>query len=324
MKRSIVFSALFSAISLYSLPSHASGIIKGESSYISSDYAKTKYPIVLTHGFFGFTRLGLKSFGIDYWYQMAPDLAKNGATVFATQVSPVNSTEIRGEQLLQQVDEVLALTGATKVNLIGHSHGGPTNQYIEFVAPEKVASVTAIAGVMKGTPVADTLISSSLLNPLVKIVVGNILAPAITNLEGNPSLSIDYDKSIYSLSTKGATEFNAKFPTAAIPKDCNSEGQKVTSNGIYHYSWIGSSQITNPLDLIDTVVLGVTSLMIPGQKNDGLVPVCSAKYGQVIRNNYNLNHFDEINQVMGIRGLFSQDPVQILREHANRLKLEGL
>ena len=34
----------------------------------------------------------------------------------------MNSTEIRGEQTLQQVEEILAITGKAKVNLIGHSH----------------------------------------------------------------------------------------------------------------------------------------------------------------------------------------------------------
>merc|ERR1711976_999114 len=48
---------------------------------------------------------------------------------------------VRGEQLLDYIDEVLALSGADKVNLIGHSHGGPTARYAASVAPDKVASV---------------------------------------------------------------------------------------------------------------------------------------------------------------------------------------
>jgi pimeloyl-ACP methyl ester carboxylesterase len=32
-----------------------------------------------------------------------------------------NSTEVRGEQLAQQVEEIIAITGKPKVNLIGHS-----------------------------------------------------------------------------------------------------------------------------------------------------------------------------------------------------------
>ena len=53
-----------------------------------------------------------------YWYQILPDLARNGSTVFAAQISPLESTEVRGEQLLTQVEEIRALTGKDKVNLI--------------------------------------------------------------------------------------------------------------------------------------------------------------------------------------------------------------
>lgn len=98
---------------------------KIEPSYTSSDYAKTKYPILLVHGWgLGFSRLGTQTFGLDYFYQIAPDLACNGATLFVASLSVANSTEVRGEQLLKQVDEVRAITGLDKVNLIGHSHGG--------------------------------------------------------------------------------------------------------------------------------------------------------------------------------------------------------
>ena len=52
-------------------------------------------------------------------------LTRDGAKVYVAQVSATQSSELRGEQLLKQVQQVLAITGAEKVNLIGHSHGGP-------------------------------------------------------------------------------------------------------------------------------------------------------------------------------------------------------
>ena len=66
--------------------------------------------------------------GLDYWYQIPQDLIRNGATAFATKLSAVASNELRGKQLLMQVDEVLAISGAPKLNLLGHSQGGPTIQ----------------------------------------------------------------------------------------------------------------------------------------------------------------------------------------------------
>lgn len=52
----------------------------------SSNYAKTKYPIVFGHGMSGFIRVGTDPIGLDYWYQILPNLARNGANVWATRV----------------------------------------------------------------------------------------------------------------------------------------------------------------------------------------------------------------------------------------------
>ena len=81
---------------------------------VNSQYAKTQYPIVFGHGMAGFIHIGSDPFGLDYWYQILPDLARNGANVWATRVSPFHSSEVRGEQLKQQVEEILAITGAKK------------------------------------------------------------------------------------------------------------------------------------------------------------------------------------------------------------------
>lgn len=290
---------------------------------VTSDYAKTKYPILFNHGMFGFTRLGLSSFGVDYFYQVLPDLARNGATVFASQVSPLESTELRGEQLLEQVDLVLALTGAEKVNLIGHSHGGPTIRYIEIVAPEKVASLTAVAGTIKGSKVADDILNNTGVKSIFTIFGQYIIAPLEALLEGNPSLPNSLDHSLKSLSQKGSAEFNAKYPSAAIPKDCGN-GQKVTSNGIYHYSWTGTAQLTNALDAVDSVISQLAPLSYKNKDNDGLVSRCNSHLGQVIRDDYNQTHLDEVNQILSLRGLFAPDPVSLYRQQANRLKSEGL
>ncbi|MEO0604658.1 MAG: alpha/beta fold hydrolase, partial [Myxococcota bacterium] len=86
----------------------------------SSTYTATDYPIVLAHGAAGFDDL----FGVyDYFYAIPADLASDGATVFVTQVPAFGSTAARGEVLRDQIEDILALTGEAKVNLIGHSHG---------------------------------------------------------------------------------------------------------------------------------------------------------------------------------------------------------
>ncbi|WP_457968736.1 lipase family alpha/beta hydrolase [Acinetobacter calcoaceticus] len=323
MKFKLFISSLVALLSITSTEVFATGLQSVTSSYIKSDYAKTKYPIVFNHGMFGFTQLGPTAFGIDYFYQVLPDLARNGATVYATQVSPLESTEVRGEQLLQQVDEVLALTGKPKVNLIGHSHGGPTIRYIEIVAPEKVASLTAIAGVFKGSKVGDDMLSNPAEKFLFTVFGEYIIAPITNLLQGNPHLPISFERSLQSLSEKGSAEFNARYPTAAIPTDCG-HGQKITSNGVYHYSWTGTAQATNALDVIDLAISTMAPRAYRNTDNDGLVSRCSTHFGQVIRDDYNQTHLDEINQMLSLKAFFGPDPVSLYRQHANRLKLEGL
>ncbi|WP_257227096.1 triacylglycerol lipase [Acinetobacter sp. YH12069] len=289
----------------------------------SASYAKTKYPIVFTHGMFGFTRIGFDSFGMDYFYQILPDLARNGANTFAAQVSPLESTEVRGEQLLSQVEEVLALTGQPKVNLIGHSHGGPTTRYIAAIKPEYVASVTGVAGTYRGSLVADKIQANKTINSVFGVLGDQLLAPIITWAEGNSSLPNSVDASLTAISEKGSAEFNAKFPTAALAANCNQSGAKV-DKGVYYYSWTGTAQTTNVLDVLDTVISQLAPLAYGNRDNDGLVGRCSTHIGQVIRDDYNHNHLDEVNMIFGLRSLFSPDPVALYRQHANRLKLQGL
>lgn len=112
-----------------------------------SDAAATKYPVVLVHGFMDFD----DAFGLDYFYGIPQALRNQGVQVFVARVSPSNSSEVRGEQLRLYVQSVLAYTGAQKVNLIGHSHGGPTARYVASVSPEMVATVTSVCGVNWGS-----------------------------------------------------------------------------------------------------------------------------------------------------------------------------
>jgi triacylglycerol lipase len=58
--------------------------------------------------------------------------------------------------------------------------------------------------------------------------------------------------------------------------------------------------------------------------NDGLVSVCSAKFGQVLSTDYAWNHLDEVNQLLGLIGWGAADPVAVIRTQANRLKTAGL
>ena len=326
MKYGVLTAGLLMAATCFT--AHASTQASQVTSKASSQYAKTKYPIVFSHGMAGFIRVGTDQFGLDYWYQILPDLARNGANVWATRVSPFNSSEIRGEQLLEQVKEIAAITGADKVNLIGHSHGGPTIRYVAGSEPKLVASLTTVGAPHKGSPVADLILKAegtAIEAPLVGTI--NLVSKAITWAQGLDPNSFPHDSLAggSSLTLAGSAKFNQKYPIG-MPSTACGEGAyswKHADGQIYNYSFTGVGQVTNLLD--PDSALKVTALLIDGGKeNDGLVSRCSAKFGKTIRDNYNWNHLDEVNMVLGLKNLFAPDPVDVYRQHANRLKLQGL
>src|SRR5262249_17050384 len=87
--------------------------LQDPSCYTEPGYTNTRSPILLRVGLLGFNSL----FGlVDYWFGIAGALADSGATVYVTQVSQLNTPEERGAQLIPQIEQILAQTGATKVN----------------------------------------------------------------------------------------------------------------------------------------------------------------------------------------------------------------
>ncbi|MFO1265296.1 MAG: triacylglycerol lipase, partial [Rhodoferax sp.] len=209
-------------------------------------YTQTRYPIVLVHGLFGFD----SALGVDYFYGIPEALRRDGAKVYVAQVSAANSTEVRGEQLLAQVKNILAITGASKVNLIGHSHGGPTTRYVAGVAPQLVASVTSVGGVNRGSRVADIMrgvapagsVSESVANGAAKALVTLInLTSGGSSLPQMPTAALD------SLTTAGSAKFNQRFPAGVPTSGCGNGAELV--NGVRYYSWTGTKTLTNLLDV---------------------------------------------------------------------------
>ncbi len=90
---------------------------------------KTVYPIVFAHGMAGFDNiLGYDYWGDDYGYYVL-DPYENWdidwyQKSFVGKVTPFQSSEQRGYELYQQILSYMASSGATSVNIVGHSQGG--------------------------------------------------------------------------------------------------------------------------------------------------------------------------------------------------------
>lgn len=296
-------------LSLYAEVTHAG----------SSTYTKTQYPIVLAHGMGGFDAL----FGVvDYFYGIEAALRDGGAKVYTTRVPPFASTEARGEALLEQVEYIVAATGAAKVNLIGHSHGGIDVRYVAGKRPDLVASVTAVGSPHAGAALADYLranVRDGSFSEGVLAFFANSFGAVLSLLTGHSDPQ-DAVAGLESLTTEGMAAFNAKFPQGLPTKPCG-QGPEV-AGGIRYYSWSGTATLTHLLDPSDGY-MALTSWFYD-EPNDGLVGKCSSHFGRVIRDDYRMNHADEVNQVLGLTSWFETNPKSLFRAHANRLKNVGL
>lgn len=307
----------------------------------SSDYSQTQYPLVLAHGLTGWTRLFKV---IDYWYGIPETLSAGGSTVYTTKTTALQDTEFRGEELLQQVKAILTVTGKEKVNLIGHSHGGLDIRYVAAVAPEKVASVTAVASPHQGSKMADwviKMITEGSANSgyadgdfnkraTAALNVFNWLGQKIDTKSGTPLAEMqqqDAWRAVIALSTDYTQHyFNPKYPQAMPSRYCAMPSEsKVDGVAYYSFSGVGTilNGITNPLDPSD-YMLALTALSFSkDDANDGLVSACSSRLGHVIRDDYKMNHLDSVNQILGLVAWQETDPLAIYRTHVNRLKLAG-
>ena len=286
----------------------------------ASGYTQTRYPIVLVHGLFGFDQL----FGsVDYWYGINDGLRRGGATTYVAQVSQLGNEVTRGNQLIAQLENLRAVYGYRKFNLIGHSQGGLTIRYVAAVRPDLVASVTSAGTPHQGSAVADgisTLAPAGTVQRWLAVSFATALGDLINTFSGghNPQNAMD---ALRQLSSAGAVQFNAQFSAGEPASACGS-GPAVV-NGIRYYSFGGTSPTTNVFDPSDAL-LAAGNLFFHGSANDGLVSRCSSHWGAVIRDNYGWNHLDEVNQLFGVRGWFSANPVEVYRTQANRLKGVGL
>lgn len=128
----------------------ASALHPGSSPPGSNDWscrpsAAHPYPVVLVHGTFANMT--------DSWQALSPLLANNGYCVFALdyggppgdQIQATGDIPTSAAQLGAFVDRVLDATGATQVDVVGHSQGGMMPRwYIKFLGGDQ--TVHALVG----------------------------------------------------------------------------------------------------------------------------------------------------------------------------------
>lgn len=288
-------------------------------------YTETQHPIMLVQGIIAFDNI----LGLDYWYKISEKLESEGAEVYTAHINALNDSVARGEQLITELENIRAVNPEVeKFNLVAHSQGGLTSRYVMNVRPDLVASVTTMGSPHTGAPVADLLAGIFPAETLAGDVFETIADTAgnlIDNLSGDDVEGGDTRALVEEFTTQGAAAFNATYPVGMPINECGEGPSSVTLNGhdIRLYSWGGGLPVTNAVDPLD-LLFGTVGLLYKGESSDGITSSCSSHFGQVIRDDYWMNHGDLINQAFGLHGLLSTDPLSLYRTHANRLKEAGL
>ncbi|MBI2061438.1 MAG: triacylglycerol lipase [Nitrospirae bacterium] len=255
---------------------------------------KNKYPIVFVHGFGGFDFLA----GIPYFYGVENLLKAQGYQVFMTEESSFNSVEVRAKQLSTQVEKILAITGAKKVHLVGHSMGGLDIRYAAtlLLGKDKVASVTSIAAPHHGTKIADLAweaVRFGKYTPVLNAFISSI-GGTITN--GRIDLPQDVVTALWNLTSDftdgGGTNTGAAFNE--IVKDLP---------GVPYFSYAGVTTFHLTLDPADILLAGTSVIFLP-EKSDGMVEQSSTHWGTVVSDKLPANHLDETNHLLGDSGEF--------------------
>lgn len=285
--------------------------------------ATTTHPILLVHGLFGFERIG----PFELFHDVRQALKAVGAQVFVPHLSAIHDNEIRGEQLLSQIHSVLRGTGATKVNLIGHSQGALAARYAAALAPHNVASVTSVSGPNHGSELADFLRKALIPGRLPEVVAQNVatrFADFLSLLSGHATLPYNALAALAALSTEGVGNFNDKYPQG-LPTAWGGHGAEWV-NGVRYFSWSGVvPELEEPsLDPVQEICSALSEYFITElAQNDGFVGRFSSHLGTVIRSDYPLDHLHTLRRATRQHAM-ANDSISLYVEHALRLKAANL
>ncbi len=293
------------------------------SNYFS--YTQTKHPIILVPGIFAFDSIAT----IDYWYQIPAKLEKQGAQVHVAKINAFDSSAMRGESLIAQMEEIIAASGGSvaKFNIMGHSQGGMTARYVLAARPDLVASVTTMATPHTGSPIADVvtdIVPPDSIQGVLFEVFANAVGDLVNLMSDNKKDKSDIYAMLGEFNAEGAAQFNATYPIGMPATTCGAGSEQVTIDGhdIKLYSWGGTGHLTGGVDISDPL-FAITSLIFE-EENDGVTGKCANHFGRILRDDYFMNHLDINNHVLGLVSLFETNPKTVFKNHAHRLKTAGL
>ncbi len=261
----------------------------------ASDGHGPPYPIVLQHGWTGFESIG----PIEYFFRVKEHLEGHGFEVYVSEVDPYNDSVVRGRELAENIDRILAESGAAKVNVIAHSQGGIDARYVISTLGygDRIASLTTISTPHRGTKIGDAYIGRvpGWADPLAQALAW-LVGRSISDLGDDPA----FRASMWQVSEEAMDQFNRDNPDD--PR-------------VAYYSWAGRTfmslgrgvcdqgEVPNPRRVDPcTIWLQATGRFVGGsllhpKPNDGLITVESAMWGR-FRGCIPADHIDEVGHIL--------------------------
>jgi len=247
----------------------------------------TKYPILLVHG------MGFRDYKrVGYWGRIPKALEALGCRVFFGEQDSNADVSTNGRHLAQRIDEIIAETGADKVNIIAHSKGGLDSRYAisTLNMAQKVASLTTVCTPHNGSKTIDRLLNIP--KPLYRIVCFFVDVWYRVLGDKNPRTYAV----IESFSTQSTKVFNEQNPDAC---------------GVYYqsYAFVMQGARSDMLLWLPNIVVG----RIEGE-NDGLLTPESVKWGE----------FRGIYRGTGRRGISHLDEIDMRRKPLSKTRGQGV
>lgn len=245
-----------------------------------SEICKTKYPILLVHGVF------FRDFRyFNYWGRIPRELIRNGAVVYYGQQQSAASVEDSARELAERIRRLVDETGCGKVNIIAHSKGGLDSRAAIAhcgMAPF-VATLTTV-----NTPHRGCIFAEYLLGKVPEAVRQKLALAYNSALKRLGDTNPDFLAAVSDLTESACHARNEVTPDdpsvayASVASYC-----KRAQNGRF------------PLNMTYPIVKHFDG------RNDGLVPVDSAKWGESFT----------VLEPKGRRGISHGDVIDLNREN---------
>ncbi|MDR0852319.1 MAG: triacylglycerol lipase [Clostridiales Family XIII bacterium] len=226
--------------------------LQWERTITESDRCQTKYPILMLHGI-AFRDMRF----YNYWGRIPRYLKRFGADVHYGNQEAFGTIEQNGADIKERIEQILAETGAEKVNIIAHSKGGLDARYAitTLGMADKVASLTTMNSPHHGCRFADS--ATKVWAPAYRLLT-RIFNWTFTRYGDKHA---DFLTATMQFRTDLSKKFNEDCPDAP---------------GVYYQSYTSVMQKSSSDPLLSIPYHFIRKL---GEENDGLVSVSSAQWG---------------------------------------------